>query len=327
MFTILVALIIPFRDMYYYGNDMLLYINNFQFIHHLSLIQTYKVSIWEPLFVFFQWIISRFTTDPTIYLVLTLLLYVSILYKAVKNVFSPWQQLFVFFAYFNFVFFYAYIFNGARQGFSMMFVLLAISYWLKNDKKYKMYLAGLAATLCHFSSIPVVISLLIVQKFNVKLKTLIIIWTFSALLFITGLNSYLLQIPFIAKIHFVEAYSNSSSLDYFGGQTNYLKFLIFSAFFLFLTLFFYKVIQMEEMHKKRYLNLIKCYSIFNTYFLLFGFVAFSNRVASYSWFLIPILFLYPFLHKQKHSPLLLFTITIVIMIIGYFTGLSYFKGV
>lgn len=327
MFTCLIALIIPFRNIYPVGSDMSLYIGNLQFIHNLSLIQTYKVSIWEPLFVFIQWVISRFTTDPTVYLIVTLLLYISILHKAIKNVFLPWQQLFIFFAYFNFTFFYGYIFNGARQGFSMMFILLAISYWFKDSNNIKIYLAGCAATLCHYSSIPVVISLIIIQKFKIKLKSIIILWSFSALLFITGLNRYLLYVPFIAKIHFVENYSSSESLYYFAGQTNYKKFLIFSAIFLFLFLLFYKFITMDDVNKKRYLNLIKCYSIFNTYFLLFGFIAFSNRVASFSWFLIPVLFMYPFLYKQKHSPLLLFTMTIVVAIIGYFTGLDYLKGV
>lgn len=43
----------------------------------------------------------------------------------------------------------------------------------------------------------------------------------------------------------------------------------------------------------------------NVYFLLFGFIAYSNRIAAYSWFLIPIIIMYPLLKGEKYNPILL----------------------
>lgn len=323
-FTILLISYIPYRDFRTYGEDMLGYVSAFRYFNQLTLAQTFDVAIWEPLFILLQWLISRFTMNPSIYIIVTVVLYISILYKAISNFFFTWQYIYIIFAYFNFTFFYGYIFNGARQGFSMMFLLLSISLWLTGQKNMKFYLACIASCLFHYSVIPALIIIIFIRKFNIKLKSLLLTWSLFAGFFVTGLNRFILNLPYVSNINFVSVYTNEGTLDHFGGKTNNIKFLIFSATFLLIALFLYQKIDLDKHWKNMYLSLIKCYISLNIYFLAFGFIAFSNRVASYSWFLIPILIFFPILHKKKHSPVLLALSIIITFIIGFFARDSFY---
>lgn len=328
LLTILLVCSLPFNVGDSLG-DIKNYINVFQSMHSLPLSSTLEATNWEPLFVLIQWVISRFTDDPYAYILCTFVLYIFIFNQSMKKMFVSWQRLFIFFAYINFSFFYAYILNGSRQGFAMMFMLLAIGYWLGDhpSRSYKVFFAGLATALCHYSSIPIVITLLLIKKFNVALRPLLYCWVLLSILYLTGLNSLIGNIPAVNQISFVNGYSDAVSLEYFGGQTNKLSFLLFSAFFLFLSLVFYKKVPMEDQKRTIYLNIIKCYTAFNSYFLLFGFIAFSNRVASYSWFMIPLLMAYPFLNKRNYSPLVMIMLLTFILLIRYLvSGLDVFMG-
>lgn len=253
------------------------------------------------------------------------LLYVLLLKKIIDNIFLPWQMIFVFFAYLNFTFFYNYIFNVARQGFSMMFLLLAISIWLSKEKDVFFYISLIFSISFHISVLPAAIILILLKKIDFKLKTLLILWASLSLLFVTGTNRFILNIPFVSSMNFIQDYTSSDTIHYYGGETNSLKFYAFSAFFLALSLVLYRTIKMDTLIESTYLNIIKIYIALNSYFLMFGFVAFSDRVASYSWFLIPILIFYPILHKEKHSPMLLFTVVLATALIGTFATETFYK--
>ncbi|WP_245830289.1 EpsG family protein [Planococcus faecalis] len=316
LFTVLLLLAIPSRDFHTYGGDMNNYVNFFQKIAGMSLVDTFKIAIWEPSFVFTQWIISRFTSNPSIYIIITVLIYILTLGKSIKNIFSPWQMMFILFAYLNFTFFYGYIFNGARQGFSIMLLLLAISIWLSKGRNLYFYIALILSASFHLSVIPATIILLSLKQFNFKIKTLLVYWAFFSLLFISGFNQFIMQIPFVNSITLIQSYASSAALEHYGGEVNNLKFYAFSAFFLILGLILYKTIKLESALKLTYLKIIKIYTALNCYFLLLGFVSFSDRIAIYSWFLIPILVLFPILNKEKHSPFLLFIVLLILALNG-----------
>lgn len=318
LFTILIVFLIPFRDLYKY--DMVIYYQIFHSLSNLSLIDAFRLSEWEPLFLITQWVISRFTDELVPYIVSMFLLYVFIFNKALKNIFSPWQQVFVYFAFLNFTFFYDYTFNGARQGFSIMFLILMISLLIQEKpKKMNIYLAGLFAILFHYSAAPVVLFLALFRKLQNSLKYALTTWFACAFLSITGLNSLLQNIGFISKIGYIEIYTDPGMAKHFDG-INRIDFLIFSAFFLFLSIFLYKYFSLEENKKTIYLKLINIYAYLNAYFLLFGFISFSSRLAMYSWFLIPILIYYPVLNNKKFSTIGCVLLSILALVIGFLTS-------
>lgn len=316
LFTILLLAAIPFREFWTYGSDMINYVGFFQKINGMSLVETFEISIWEPGFVLMQWIISRLTSNPSLYIIIIVLLYIFILKRIINNIFLPWQMMFIFFAYLNFTFFYGYIFNATRQGFSIMFLLLAISIWLNKGRNSFFYISLIASIAFHVSVIPAALIVTLLKKYRFGLKNLLLLWTVLSLFFVSGLNQLILNIPFISSLSVIQTYSSSATLEHYGGEINNFSFFIFSAFFLTLSLTLYKIIDMKEAIEITYLNIIKIYIALNCYFLLFGFVAFSDRVAIYSWFLIPILVFYPILHKQRHSPVLLFASLIATILIG-----------
>lgn len=273
---------------------MIAYTNNFVYISQLSLPEALQFSFWEPLFVIKQWIISRFTTDTTTYIVISLILYISLLSTVVNKLFTPWQRIFVIYLYFNFVFFYAYIFNGMRQGFSMMFMLLLIALIANNASKFKRFFTIICAALFHYSSIPIVLFIVIANK--LKLKTLLALWVILAFLFITNLNQIFSYLP----ISFVERYTSQETLEHYGGAINNIKFLIFNTAFLLIGIYLNKKIDFIEGAKEMYLVILKSYIASNIIFMMFGFIAFSNRIASFSWLIIPILIIYPILNQKNH---------------------------
>lgn len=323
MFIALIVALIPLRNFVY--GDMLVYVNSFQNMHTLTLKQALGNSSWEPLFVLFQWVVSRFTQNPNIFIISSFLFYIIILLRSFKKFSSHWQRIFLLFGYLNFAFFYDYIFNGMRQGFAMVLILLAISYWLDTAKNNNLiiFCVGIAAGLFHYSAFPVVLCLFLLKFFKISLKFLLFSWFVAALLFVTGLNTQLKNLGIVSNFGLVETYADIATLQHFGGETNKINFLVFSAFFLFLSLFLARKIHMTDEKAEVYNKIIKLYTLFNIYFLMFGFIAFSNRVAAFSWFLIPVLLWFPILNRKVHSPKLIFLSTTITLVIGLTTSAFY----
>uniref|UniRef100_UPI00403FA066 EpsG family protein n=1 Tax=Paenibacillus sp. FSL F4-0243 TaxID=2954732 RepID=UPI00403FA066 len=317
LFLILIMWVVPKGS--FYDGDMINYITTFQRMNSLSLSDSFKNFTWEPLFLLLQWVLSRFSSSIDTYLFVTFGLYATLLIVALKKLFVTWQQIYIFFAYLNFTFFYIYIFVGSRQGFSIMFMLIAIGLMLAEEKKYKFYLCAIASILCHYSVLPVILFLVAYKMFNISLKPVLVLWIVSAFLFLTKQNTILLKIPFISKMDFISLYTSNVFDSFSASTSNNIFYFIFSAFFLMLSIILYKKISMSDEKKIKYIKLITCYAAFNIFYLLLGYIAFSYRVAMYSWFLVPILVYYPILNNEKKQTLLLPILVTATLIIGLST--------
>lgn len=295
------------------------YLRAFNFFSDATIKQAFETYSWESLFLLYQWSLSKISSNDLTFIIVTFLIYVFLLLKAIKKIFLPWQYIYIFFAFLCYPFFYNYILNGMRQGLAMMLILLAMTYWIKKRNSFKFYISIIFSGLIHVTSFFFTIPLFIVLWLNIKLKYLLLLWTFAIFLFLTDLNSFIANIGIINELNFIELYTNNGIIEVFG-ETNKINFLVFSSFFLLLSLFLYKYIDLDEKLKNIYLVTIKTYTVFNILFLLFGFIAYSNRLAAYSWHLLPLLILFPILHKSKHSPFLLIITIVIFMIIGWVTS-------
>ncbi|WP_407082989.1 EpsG family protein [Paenibacillus polygoni] len=307
-----------------YVSDMIRYVDTYQQMNNLGLFQIFQYFSWEPLFLIMQWTISRFSTNPSTFVVISFILYFMIMYISINRIFLQWQRMYVVFLFLSYPFFYDYIFNGMRQGFAMMFILLAIGFWIEKPHTIKFYLSIITAALFHTTSIIFSAVLLFVLVFNIRLKPLLIIWSIIAFLYFTGLNNLISRFSFIHNFEYYNTYTNSNIIEGFGGSTNKITFLLFSFFFLVISIYFYNKLDMEDINKKIYSHILKIYLAFNSVFLLFGFIAFSNRLSAYSWHLIPILVVYPLVHKKSSSPFILFLVVFSFFVLGIISS-PFFK--
>lgn len=305
MIIALMIAYIPVLD--FYVSDMVRYVAAYQDMHNLSLSQIFQFyPDWEPLFLLTQWFISRFTENQVIYVLFTFLIFMVLLVKAVKNMFEPWQRMFVVFVFFCMPFFHMYVFDGIRQGIAMMFLILAMSYWNKEKGTFKFILCIITAGLFHSTAFIMAIVMLVIKLLKLQFKSLLFIWIVTAMLFVTGLNQRILSFNFLSNFQKIQEYTGSELMTSFGGDINKLSYFAFTLFFLIVSFALYNTIKLDDNHKKIYAFIIKCYIGFSSVFLLFGFVAYSNRIAMYSWFLLPLLVCFPILYKKPHSPALLF---------------------
>ena len=319
----LIALLIasiPFND--FYKGDMPRYIDALTVMSNLSFLDSLRYFGWEPLFTFMQWIFAKVSLNGYLYIIYIAILYIFLYYLISKHLFYSWQRVFFFFSYLSLTFFYDYLFNGTRQGFAMAFILLAVAIWNNNNarrKKVKIVLSLIAAVLFHTSALPVVLLILVLMLTKIKLNKLIFVWVFFSILFLTGLNSLISELPFLGGVEYLAVYNDNDLIRQFG-EVNKGNFFVLSLLIIIVSLILYYKVPLEETKRTIYLNFIKVYIITNTLFLAFGFIAYSNRIATFSWIFIPLLIIYPVLHSKVNARYYLFAMVLAIAIIGFVTS-------
>lgn len=299
-------------------SDMAIYLRDLSLLKDFSFSEMIHYSYREPFFKTVEWVLSKITDSATVVRMSFCLLFLLFFFKSLNKIFLPWQVLIVLFTYLNFIFLYSYLTVAIRQGLSIALILLSISYFLIEQRK-KAYFTLLISTLFHWSSIPIVIMIIVFRLHNLQTKKLIYIWILSIILYLTNLNMKIFT-GFSSYFQKLELYTSDRSFSVYGGA-NRLDFLLFSAFWLILALFLMRFIKMENNTYERILNF---YIINNIYFLLLGFIAYSDRLAVYSWFLIPLLVWYPIFHSKKYKPIWALAINLVVFCIGIFTGILEF---
>jgi hypothetical protein len=98
---------------------------------------------------------------------------------------------------------------------------------------------------------------------------------------------------------------------------NRMDFFIFTVFGIFAGLFLYKYLFRDSKYEK----LIKIYILFSSVFFLLGFIAYSDRIAAYSWFLLPIILWIPVFNQVKHRTMYSFLLLFSFVVVGFITGI------
>lgn len=167
------------------------------------------------------------------------------------------------------------------------------------------------APLFHITSLPISIVLLYFKWFNLKLRTALSLWVISIGLFVTNLNTKIFS---RLEYSLLETYTSESVYERYSA-VNRLDFLLFSILFTCLFLFLYNYTE----DKATYNILIKLYLILNTYFLLLGFIAFNDRIAAYSWMLIPLI-LFKSIPNSTNERYKVTLLTLAFLLSMIFTG-------
>lgn len=304
---------IVLRDLTYI--DTLAYTSSFTKMRYLSFTESFQFFGGEKLFNVIVWLTAQVSGNPRVFLLVICCLFLLPFLKTLNKLFLPWQATLMLFTYLNFPFFVSYTQNTIRQGVALALFMYAIALWLKHEKSKKYYFILLVTPFIHWACLPFSLILFFSAKIKLRLRVLYGIWGVLAIFFITNLNISLAR-PFQKIIPNLGDYTGSATLMAYGGKVNRIDFLLFSAFLIALVSFLYFYVHRDETYK----NMIKIYVMFNSVFLLLGFVAFSDRIAIYSWFLAPLLLWYPILKSKKELTITKLSLIVIVLIIGYVSG-------
>lgn len=246
----------------------------------------------EPAFLVFNWIIGLLTRDMMVYFTITAIVCNLLLILALWMILGTgWQTAVVLFTTFCFGFFLDYSSFLLRQGLSISFLMLGLALVLRKSRILPV-IAVLTIEVCfHWSALPAALVILLVKLVRWRNEVVLVLWLLVTATYFTGVNARLAE-PLGSSIEQVETYSNPDLAINYAGGTNRPIFWVFSAVPLGIS---YLATRTAKSLPSWYPQLFTAYVLLNCYFLLMGFVYFSDRLAAYSWSLIPLLICAPVL--------------------------------
>lgn len=188
--------------------------------------------------------------------------------------------------------FLGYGINGIRNGIATSVMLLAMTYY---PGKVKLGIGGVIAVALHGSMILPVFSCMLALLYP---RTRFYYWIWLGCVgfsLFAGkyFTDYLVTLNFIDNR--LSGYINNTDLDAFSSIGFRWDFLLYSLPPL---LIGYYVVIIRGFQDKMYLLLLNTYLLSNAFWVLVIQVAYSNRFAYLSWFIYPVLLIYPFLKLQ-----------------------------
>lgn len=266
---------------------------------HFSAVSTGELAF--SLYVY----LSSFFVDPKGWFYLTAVIYVG------SYILASWrltrEYAFVQFLSFIIAFqFYNYGENTIRAGFSAALMLMGISFC---NKPRWMLLFFITAFLCHKSMMVPTAALAFAFKYP-KTKAFIGLW------FLCILVSYF---GGISLQNYVADLTHDTRADYLTKGDVFYKsmfrwdFLAYSALPVFLGWFYiYKLNYRSEFYRWVY----NAYLLTNSFWIMVIRAAYTDRFAYLSWFMFPVLLMYPLLSQQLYRECYVQCRNIIIVLLG-----------
>ena len=232
----------------------------------------------------------KITTDSYfLYFLFIAAVYVFGYIKFIKHFFIKEFHYIVLIATISSLGFYAYGTNTLRQGLALAIFLLALTY---HNDKIKYIAFALVAVLIHKSLIIPAVVFWIIKKYNPK-NNYIYVWLLCLVLTLIVGNSIaaVLGDTLTESDNRLNNYINAEKTAYKTGFK--LNFLLYS-----IAPIIYGLKIKSKINNDFYNRILSLYIVVNAIWLLVIRIAFTDRFAYLSWFLIPFIFLYP-LSLQK----------------------------
>lgn len=236
------------------------------------------------------------TGDVNSYLFVCALIYVGSLWWAMKRIFGNhyWIPLLVIFSMFTF---WVYGVNGIRNGMGASVFILALSF--ANNIPVMILLAYIA--LGFHQSVLLMIGAAILAWLYNKNKVYLGIWIAAipiSLRYGWSLQFFLASTGFMQGDERLSSYltrENVSETEIMTSSTFRWDFLLYSAIAVGVAYYF---IYRRKFKDQYYEWLFSIYLICNAFWIIVIRAAYSNRIAQLSWFIMPIILIYPFLKKR-----------------------------
>lgn len=231
-----------------------------------------------------------------IFYILCAILYVTPIYLICRKYFKEYR-VFAFIMFVSSMSFWSFGINGVRNGLATSIFLLAIFFY---DKKWVMYTLMLLSLTFHKSLILTFIAFLL----STQLKNtiwLIRVWMFLVVVsYLFGdqveniMSGFLLNSGFVEDKR-IDTYFSDEIDGEFMQRSYRFDFIVYSGIAIFLA-YFYKY--KKGFHDVFYDKILNTYIIANAIWVVLIYAAYTNRIAYLSWFIMPIVLVYPLL-KQK----------------------------
>lgn len=311
-------LLIDFVD---YSNDIQRYFDSLNSIKGFGLVKSISLLRYEFGFSIYLWSLSWLVSDIALFIVINFSLIVFITLFSFRKHISKTDVTLVLFGLLAFFYYINFATNIVRQGFAFAILLSAIIALYEN-KYGKSLLIFLIASSFHISSC-IFIPLFLVKRFKISLKNLLIMYGLTLLITFSGVNVHIVKyfprnLGLISELFF--RYSSDGFIGLYGSSTR-IDFIIFTTIWL-----VFSLVVSNYVKSTFYDWIVRTYLVFSIIYTLLSFMSFSDRIAGYSWGLIPFLIVFPattVIGRRKVYFSLLATVVLVILSV-YFDLLSYY---
>ena len=312
LFTVIIVFGI---EIYYIDSNLIpdyqTYSRWYNISKYLSFSQLNLLESKDTLFFFFLWVFSKISSNFNLFILVVWILISFCLIKSFRRIFDKNEVLLVFISYTNYFVFFNYVLNTMRQGLAISIILILISYVIFNPKnKTSIFVLSIIAPLFHLSALIPVVLILLYTLIKPKLKLVFWVWILSIILSLTSLNKTVFS---NVKLDMLNTYSSLESIERYG-EVNRIDFILFSITF---GIAFYIFAKKSNGTDQKIEQLTSIYFLLNSYFLLLGFVAYSDRIAAFSWFIIPLIVWKIVFSTQKVS--FTFLTMLIFIILGIVT--------
>ncbi|MEK4243323.1 EpsG family protein [Janibacter sp. FSL W8-0316] len=182
---------------------------------------------------------------------------------------------------------YSYSVVAIRQGLSMALLLIAIATMSRESgdrtSRVTYVVLGLAASMHWSAALPAAI--LAFHAFRpLSVRTALALWVVMGGLYLADIQELLLN-PILQSSGVATDLISTSAYSHYGASGNRLDFFLVSLAVGLLGLLAHR----RHPNDPKLRMLLVCYLLLNSMFLTFGFIAYADRVASYSWILAPLI--------------------------------------
>jgi hypothetical protein len=232
-------------------------------------------------------------SDIHYFFLLCAMVYVGGLWWAVKRFFGNNYYL-PFLVVLSMFTFWAYGVNGVRNGMAAALVILALS--MRGKWVWQAVLCLLAIGI-HKSLLVVIVGAILAFKI-VNTRLYLIAWLFCIVLSaIAGetISNYLLNSGLIEDNRFANYLTSNQYSDQFSSTGFRWDFLLYSSLPVAIGVYF---IYFKEYKDQIYIWLFNIYLFANAFWVIIIRAEFANRFAQLSWFIMPLVLIYPYCMKE-----------------------------
>ncbi len=283
-------------------------------------------------FTLLNWIVSLVSIKSEFFFSIIYLLCIIPLYLAFREKYSKTDSSTLLMLYLLYPFYLTYLGSGFKQGIAFGFMLWGYSCLIGLDKSkpIKGLLLLFIATLFH-NSFWIAIVAFVAWRYWFRHRS--IMWSIAILMLCISLSILGLVEPVVRSIlpasiveslsfdeYFDDTFTSGAHYQSLNYRTGFrLDFAIFTV----LPIACFLLLRPPKLNANREYHFLKIYCLLASGYFLLSFIPFSDRVAAFSWFLIPYI-LYQIINTKKYSnifvALMLLTYSILILIYtkGYF---------
>ena len=269
-------------------------------------------------FSVYTYVIKQIADDSTFYFIVTAFLYLIGYFVFARSFFQKRYALFFLLSCFVSFGFSSYGVNTIRGGLALSLLLIGFSF---HKKIIWFFVFSILAILCHKSMLLPFVAFYL-TRFNNTTKFYLYFWILC--LVISFLNVSFIT-DFIQAIlgesdDRYSSYMSTETLERYKAGFR-IDFIIYSAIPILVGRFYLFKLKLADVFYQRLFN---TYLLANAIWLLVIRMAFTDRMAYLSWFLIPFILLYPLLNYPLPINQKKWVIIILLGIFG-FTSFMYFK--